>query len=246
MRWIIVTGILLSVGTAVLLVLSHLYMQQFIDELPGELIDMLMKSELTHEILAWFGDYSLYVWSQWHAKNWLQLAALFSIIIASVQFAGEVSNKTISFFLSRPLSRAIGYTGKVLSGLLLLLIMLASGTLAIWLFSSILGYNLEYGRFLIATVVSLVWVISFYILGTIISILNREPVMGGVLIGLTGVVLSLLGLFSYTRQFSVFYQMRAMDFYLFGSSPWLSIFTGLLVSFALFYLGIKLFSKKDF
>ncbi len=246
LQWVIVTGILFSVGTAVLLVFTHHYMQQFIDELPAELIDMLMKSEMTHELLAWFGDYSVYVWSQWHAKNWLQLAALFSIIIASIQFAGEVSNKTIGFFLSRPISRFQGYAGKVISALLILLFILVSGSAAIWLFSAILGYTTEWIRLFSALVISLIWIIPFYILGTIISMFNKEAILGGVIIGLTGAVLSIPGLFAYTRQFSIFYHMRATDYFLYNQSPWPSVLAGLILSIALLYVGSVVFGKKDF
>ncbi len=246
LRWLIIIGILLSAGTAAITVASFHYVEQIVEEIPLELIELLSQYEVTRELLFIFGDYSLFVWSQWNAKNFFQLAALFTIIIAATQFAGEVSKKTISFYLTRPVSRRHGYVGKIAAGLLVIIVVFTGGTVLFWLSSLIMGYTAEWGRLFAAMLIGLVWVSVYYLLACIISLLNREPVMAGMIIGISGVLLSLPGMFTLSRQYSIFYQMRAVDYYLLGQPLLLSIVPGVVIGVLLLLIGLRVFEKKDY
>ncbi len=246
LRWFILTGLLLNISIAVITVVSFHYFGHLVEDLPRELMEMLVKYDLTRELLSIFGDYSLYVWSQWHAKNLFQLAALFVIIIAASQFAGEVSKRTMSFYLTRPVTRQLGYLAKITAGLLVLVFIFSAGTIAFWLVSHIMGYTAAWGKFFAALTVSLMWIAVYYQLACLISTFNREPIMAGVLAGTAGVLLSLPGLFAVSRQFSIFYQMRAAEYYILGNSLLPPLLIGLVLNIFLLLAGMNLFSNKDF
>ncbi len=246
LQWVIITGLLLSSGVAVVTVVTFHYIVQVMGELPSELMELLTAYAVTRELLAIFGDYSLYIWSQWNGKNLYQMATLFAIIIAAVQFAGEVNSKTIGFYLTRPITRREGYLGKVTAGLLVLLLIFGGGMVFIWATSLVMGYTAEWGRLFTALLISLAWVAVYYLLACIISTLNREPILAGVIIGISGVLLSLPGIFSVTRQYSIFYQMRATDYFIVGTPAALPLLFGLLLSGILVFIGLYIFDRRDF
>lgn len=246
LRWLIIVGLLIGVGLAVLIGSTFYYLDQIIEEIPSELLELLSQYEVTRELLFIFGDYSSYVWSQWNAKNLYQFGALFVIFIASFQFAGEVSKHTIGYYLTRPISRKEGYLAKIASGLIILVIIISGSTVFIWVASSLMGQTADWGRFVAATLISLTWLITYYLLAAIISTLNREPLAAGILIVLAGIVLSLPGLFKLSRQYSIFYQMRAVDYFIYGEPVFVPILFALLINAILLVVGLKVFSVRDF
>ncbi|MEW6621972.1 MAG: ABC transporter permease subunit [Bacillota bacterium] len=246
LRWIAIIGLLLSAGLAVVMVAAFRYVTQIVDELPPELFEILARYDAAREFMTIFGNYSLYVWSQWNAKNLYQFGSMMVIIIAAVQFAGEVSKKTMGFYLTRPITRNQGFLAKCAAAALLLLVVVCGGIFFIWLISHFLGYSVEWGRLVVATVVTFTWLMVFYLLSAIISILSREPVPAGVIAGISGMALSLPGLFAPIRQFSIFYQMRAIEYFIGGQPPLLSLAASLVIIGLLFFIGMHLFRKRDF
>ena len=246
LRWFMIIGLILNAGLAVLTVTTFHYFGQITRELPGELLEVLVEYEIARELLLIFGDYSLYIWSQWNAKNLFQLASLSAIIIASLQFAGEINKNTMGFYLTRPVTRKDGYLGKTIAGLILLLLVFGGGTIFFLIASLFMGYEAEWGRLLAALLISLVWIAVFYLLACIISTLNKEPVFAGVMTAVSGLILSLPGLFEVSRPFSVFYQMRAVDYFVAGQPAALSVGSGLVFVGLLFLVGLRVFEKKDF
>ncbi len=246
LRWLIIVGLLIGIGLAVMIGSTFYYLDQIIEEIPSELLELLSQYEITRELLFIFGDYSSYVWSQWNAKNLYQFGALFVIFIASFQFAAEVSRHTIGFYLTRPISRSEGYLAKIASGLIILVIIFSGSTVFIWAVSSIMGQTADWGRFFVALLISLIWLMIYYLLAAIISTLNREPLTAGIMIALAGIVLSLPGLFTLSRQYSIFYQMRAVDYFIYGQPAYVPIFFGLLINAILLVIGLRLFSTRDF
>ena len=246
LRWFVIIGLILNAALAVLTVTTFHYLGQITRELPGELLEILVEYEIARELLLIFGDYSLYVWSQWHAKNLYQLASLSAIIIAALQFAGEINKNTMGFYLTRPVTRRDGYLGKTMAGLILLLLVFGGGTIFFWIASACMGYAAEWGRLLAALIISLVWIAGYYLLACLISTLMKEPVFAGVMAGVCGLILSLPGLFGGSRSFSIFYQMRAVDYFIAGQPAALSIGPGLVFAGVLFWVGLRVFEKKDF
>ena len=246
MRWILVVGLIFGLAMAVIIVVTFHYMEQVVAEIPPDLMELLARHEVTRELLFIFGDYSDYVWSQWNAKNLYQAGALLSIIMAASQFSGEVSRRTIGFYLSRPVTRREGFIAKVAAGMIMLLLIFGGTMILIWAVSAIIGLSAEWGRLWGAFLISLVWLSAYYLVGCIVSILNREPVAAGVITGVAGIVLSLPGLSIVTREFSLFYQMRAVDFFIYQQPVWSSLIYGILVSGVLLFTGMKIFIERDF
>jgi ABC-type transport system involved in multi-copper enzyme maturation permease subunit len=246
LRWILIVGLLFNVGTAVLLVTTFNYLAGMVTEIPGEMIEMLAQYEVTRELLYIFEDYTIYVWSQWHAKNLFQIGALVVIIITSTQFAGEVGRGTISFYLTRPVSRIQGLSAKVASGVLLLGITVVSGIVVTWLISLVVGINANWALIFSATLLSFSWIIAYYLIGCVVSILNREPITAGVITGLVGIILSLPGFFPATRFLSLFYQMRATDYVILGGSFWPNLGISLVLNALIFIIACRIFKAKDF
>ncbi len=246
LRWLIIVGLLIGIGLAVIMGSTFYYLDQIIEEIPSELLEVLSQYEVTRELLFIFGDYSSYVWSQWNAKNLYQFGALFVIFIASFQFAGEVSRHSIGYYLTRPISRKEGYLAKIASGLIMLVIIFSGSTIFIWAASSMMGQTADWGRLFAAMLISLIWLISYYLLAAIISTLNREPVTAGIMIALAGIILSLPGLFALSRQYSIFYQMRAADYFIYGQPAYVPILFGLLINAILLVIGLRIFSARDF
>ncbi len=245
-RWVIIIGLILCAGIAVITVGTYHYLGQVVEEIPRDLMEYLTQFEVTRELLLIFGDYSLYLWSQWNAKNLFQLVVILSLVMAATQFAGEVSKRTMSFYLTRPVTRRDGYLGKITTGLLVNLLVFGGGTIMLWVASLVMGYQADWGRMFIALLISLAWATAFYLLACIISTFYREPVMAGVMAGITGLLLSLPGIFAVSRHFSIFYNMRAADYFLGGESPLLTLGGGLLLSSILLFIGLAVFKKRDF
>ena len=193
-----------------------------------------------------FDDYSLYLWSQWNAKNLYQLASIFAIIIAATQFAGEVSKNTMSFYLTRPVTRRDGFLGKIAAGLLVFIFIFGGGTIIFMVTSSIMGYEADWARLSVALGISLTWVAVYYLLACIVSTLNREPIMAGIVAGVIGLFLSLPGIFAVSRSFSIFYQMRAVDYFVTDTPLLWSLIPGLAVNGVLLLIGLRVFERKDF
>ena len=246
MRWIMVIGLLFGVSLAVIVTVTFSYLADIVAEIPSELLDLLAQYEITREMLFIFKDYSVYLWSQWHAKNLYQAGALLGIIMAASQFAGEVSRRTMGFYLTRPISRRQGYLGKVAAGTLLLLIFSLAGLAATWIASVVIGLSADWPKLISALLLTLIWINSYYLLGCAVSVLNREPVTAGVITGLAGVLLSLPGLYAPIRHLSIFYQMRALDYFLLGEPIWTSLLAGLFVNGLLLLIGLRLFVGRDF
>lgn len=246
MRWIMILSSLIVIGTVITIGITYYYTLQFLEEMPPELFHLLKEYRLSRSFLVMFEDFNTYIWSQWNGKNLLQIGSLLSIIITSLQFAGERSKKTMSFFLSRPLSRREGYTGKVLAGILFLFLLFGLSTLLLYALSLFLGYGEGFFPLFVATLLSLLWLSVFYLLCTIISIKASEPIPAGAIMGGGALLLSALGLFSKTQRFSLFYQISASDYILGEASPLLSLLTAVVIGVIVFKSGLYLFLREDY
>ncbi|WP_241078424.1 ABC transporter permease subunit [Natranaerofaba carboxydovora] len=71
---------------------------------------------IIEEFTLLFGDHTTYIWSQWHGNNLVQIGAILSIILGMGVIAKETSKGTISFLVSKPVSRFEIFTTKVATG----------------------------------------------------------------------------------------------------------------------------------
>lgn len=246
MRWIMILSFFIALGTVLTTGIMYYYTEQFIEEIPPELFSLLKEHRLSRSFLGLFEDFNTYVWSQWNGKNLLQLGSLLSIVLAALQFAGEKSKKTMSFFLSRPLSRKEGYIGKILAGALFLFFLFGLSTLFLYLVSIFMGHGEGFGRLLGATLLSLLWLSVFYLMCVIVSIKANEPIPAGAIMGGGALLLSALGLFPATQSYSLFYQISARGYFLREASFIGSLLPGIVVGAIVFKLGLYLFLRQDY
>ena len=246
LRWVWVIGGVLCLVTAVLTVAFYGTLGQMIEEIPPEVLDVLLRYDAGQQLLTLVASFDVYLWSQWNAKNMIQLGSLFVIIIATMQFAQEAGKKTMGFYLTRPISRREGLAGKMLSGLMALGAVFGAGTLALILLSRLFGYDVPAGRFLVAFLVGFCWMAVFYALAVRISIGGLEPVLSAVITAAVGLGLSLPIFAGSWRVLSIFYQMRAGNYYLQGQNPLWSVSAALILFSLLTLLNIRAFSRKDY
>jgi ABC-type transport system involved in multi-copper enzyme maturation permease subunit len=246
LRWVIIIGLILNVGLAFLLTLTYRFLGQFLGEIPQDVFDILSSYNLIRQLFEITGNYSFYIWSQWNAKNLFQLGSILVIIIAATQFAGEGSKKTMGFYLTRPISRFQGFLAKTSAAVLIIVLLFLSGLFLMWLISTILGYSAAWGRLFIATLIGIAWLMVYYLIALIISIKSSEPIPAGVTAGIVGIILSIPGLFTAVRQLSIFYQMRAVEYFINGHSFLFSFVSALLIGSLLFYLGFYIFKQRDY
>lgn len=246
MRWILLIFMAINLGIVVTIGITYHYTIQFLEEMPQDLFQMLQEYSFSRSFLVLFDDYLTYIYSQWNGKNLIQIGSLMAIIMAALQFAGERSKKTMSFFLSRPFNRREGFLGKVLAGTLFLISLFGITTILLYFVSSIIGYGEGWGRFFTATILSLLWLTVFYLLCCLISLKASEPIPAAAIMGGGALLISSLGLFSRTRPFSPFYQMSAGSYFMQGASPLISLLPALIIIFILLRLGIHLFEEEDY
>lgn len=86
----------------------------------------------------------------------------------------------------------------------------------------------------------------YYLLGCLISLRSREPLPAGVGAGIAGILLSIPGWFTSVRQFSIFHQMKAADYFFLGNSPMPSILAGILLGVVLYRLVLYTFKNKNY
>lgn len=198
------------------------------------------------EISFILSSYHNYAWSQWQAKNLTQLATLSAIVLGMGALAGETAYGTAPFLLSKPLTRRQGYKTKAAAGLILLGVVIFSSTLLLMLVSVFIGHEIQPGPFIAATLIVFAGSTVIY-LGTVLcSALISDPVKAGVVAALCWGLLAVPGLFRGTVQYSIFYQMKAVPYWLQGDFPWLIIFIFVVLAYLFYEGGIYYWQRKDF
>ncbi len=191
-------------------------------------------------------NYHNYAWSQWTAKNLTQFASLAAIILGMGALAGESAYGTAPFLLSKPLSRRQVYTTKAAAGIFLLGIAIYVSTFILILVSSMQGHALQVGPFIASTFVVFAGAVVIYLGTALISTLIPDPVKAGVVAGLFWGLVSVPGFFRGTVHYSIYYQMKAVPYWLQGVFPWFVMFVLLGVGYMLFETGVYYWKRKDF
>jgi ABC-type transport system involved in multi-copper enzyme maturation permease subunit len=191
-------------------------------------------------------DYGNYAWSQWTAKNLTQLATLAAIVLGMGALAGEAAYGTAPFLLSKPLSRRRVYTTKIIAGAILLAGIVFGSTVIFILVSGLKCFAFDRGAFLVSSALAFGGAVVIYLGTAIFSVLIAEPVRAGVAAALFWILASLPGYFKSTAAYSIFFQMKAVRYWLLGESPLVPLLLFLVTGWILFEMGVFLWSRKDF
>ncbi len=211
--------------------LERLDLTPFVD--PGELSFIL-------------SNYTNYAWSQWTAKNLTQFASLAAIVLGMGALAGESAYGTAPFLLSKPLSRRQVYTTKAAAGIFLLGVAIFGATFILILVSALQGYALQVGTFIASTIVVFAGAAVIYLGTAVFSTLIPDPVKAGVVAGLFWGLAAVPGFFRVTSQYSIFYQMKAIPYWLQGIFPWFAMLVFLGLGYVLLETGVYYWKRKEF
>lgn len=205
-----------------------------------------LPGQLQRELQFIGSNYNNYAWSQWTAKNLAQLGTIAAIIFGMGALAGEISYGTALFLASKPVSPREIYTTKAAAGLMLLAFCIFGSTLLLMLVTGWKGFELDYADFMVASLITFAGVAVIYLGTLIFSALIADPLKAGVVAALFWVIASLPGYFNATAVLSIFYQMKAVPFWLFGQSPIVPLGLALVTSGILYEAGVALWSRREY
>lgn len=239
LRWVMVVGILLLALIAVAVLLLEGLQDMLLDFLQGE---------IRAEMEFIMSDFTLYVWSQWHPKNLLQIGTIVAILAGAPAIAGELGRGSLEFLASRPLRRGTIVVTKAAAGALAVSIVCWLSTLALLAAAQVLGpAAVNWGKLLAATALTNAGLLLVYSLALACSVHFRDAVKAGATAAGALFVYSALGLFKPTRFLSFFYHMRGIDWFVHGASyPWLPLVVLIVAAIAFVGLSIKLFENREY
>lgn len=190
-------------------------------------------------------SYNNYAWSQWTAKNLTQLATVAAIVLGMGAISAELSYGTALFLLSKPITRREVYTTKAAAGLFLLALCVLGATLIFMIVSILKGFNLDYAAFFMASLITYAGAVLIYLGTAVFSVLLAEPVRVGVAAALFWLLASMPGYFRATVECSIFYQMKAVPYWVFGRNPIIFLGLALVLAGLLYEAGVQLWSRRE-
>jgi ABC-2 type transport system permease protein len=240
-RWKLVVGSGVLVATAVMIPLIYEMIKDLINLIPGgdmEKYQSLMPVNI-------FSNFSLYIWSQWNAKNLTQLGTIIAILVGMNLIAGEISNQTVSFLLTRPIARRTVFFTKALAGALIIMLSVAVSTFALIAIVQFTPHSLEAGSLIVATFITTAGLIVIFALTLFFSTIIDEPVKAAGLTVVVVILLSVLGMFRQTRTLSLFNHMHATQYFIGGVFPLWPLVVMALAVIVLLGAGAYIFEKKE-
>lgn len=219
---------------------------EFSKDLMHAIMDDLSRFVDPGEMAFMLESYDNFVWSQWAAKNLTQISIISAIVLGMGTFAGEVVRRTAPFLVSKPLSRRSIYATKAASGIFLLFLCMFGSTLVLLLASIAKGFTLDVGMLIVASTITFAGAVVIYLGTTIFSILIADPVKAGLTSALFWFIVSVPGFFRAVARFSFFRQMAAVDYWIFGRSPFIPIIIFILAAVVFFEIGVFLWRRCEF
>ena len=189
-------------------------------------------------------NFTYYSFTQWFGKSYVQLVALFALLLSFSSFSKEFSKKTI-YILAGRMSRWEIYLSKNLSGWLAFAVISVSGGIGYFIVAQVAGYHLLLSQTLAWTFTATVGGLLLYQIGMYLSLLFKDQ-MKPLLLGITVYVgLYMASLLKATDFLNVFGYM-AQSGVLYGKGVnVLSTFVVIAVFFGIFIGGYFQFKYKD-
>ncbi len=240
-RWKLVVGTGILAVMALLLPLAYEFIKDLIATVPSEQMDMY-RHLMPINILD---NYSIYIWSQWNAKNLTQLGTILAILVGMNLIAGEVNDKTASFLLSRPIARRTVFFTKALAGALILVLAVAISSIVLLVAVHLSPHSLEAGRLMVTTLITLLGLLVIYALTMFYSSLIDEPVKAGAIALVSVLAISVLGFFTQTRKLSLFTHMYGTQYFIGGTFPLLPVVIMSVAIVLLLGAGLYIFENKE-
>jgi ABC-type transport system involved in multi-copper enzyme maturation permease subunit len=162
-------------------------------QIPPEYADLIKK------LLPDFSNVNAYLYSQWFSKNLQQVGAILAVVLLSGAVAGERELHTAIFLFSRPVNRGMILASKVivLVGGLVMAVLVSTGGAVLG--AVIVGKVPQAAFVLTATLHSLIALLTFASLATLLSVLVPDRMKAMLFSGGIIIVLSVAGQFRSLR-----------------------------------------------
>jgi ABC-2 type transport system permease protein len=242
LRFVVLLGIMIASAIAVVFTrnlaigaLNSPAVQQYLKNSSKEMAKMIGQLST---------NFTYYSFSQWFGKSYVQLVALFAILLSFSSFSKEFSKKTI-YILSGRMTRWEIYLSKNLSGWLAFVVISVSGGIGYFIAAQAAGYPFSLSQTFVWTFTTTVGGLLLYQIGMYLSLLFKEQ-MKPLLLGIVVYVgLYITGLVKATDFLNVFGYM-AQSGVLYGKGVnVLSTFVVIAIFFGIFIGGYFQFKYKD-
>ena len=203
-------------------------------------------TQLQAQIQQLMGNYDAYAWSQWFSKNGPQVLAILAAVLGASLIASEVNKGTIFFLLSKPVSRDRVLLIKYAVNALILLGVMALGSLGLLAAAAIVGHVQNVGGVLISTV--LLWLGMLFVLGLslLFSVLFKDVLRPLILALLITVVLSIPGLIPNANDWNLTFYWSNFAAYQGMVFPLKELIICLVAAIVPVALAIPLFRKQAY
>lgn len=240
--WKLVLGTVILTALALFIPLSYNFIIDLFSLLPYEQLEKYLGTIPTDL----FNDFSLYLWSQWNAKNLPQLGAIMAILVGMSLLAGEANNKTMSFLLTRPVSRRSVFLSKVLTGILMMFIMVWTATLLMIFTAGFTPNAVDTGKLLTCTFITSIGLFVILSLSILFSTIFGEPVKAGGATVLILVILAAASWFKPLRVINPFIHMYGAQYMIAGTFPLIPVLLMSLVGVGFLAVAMWVFQKKEY
>jgi len=209
-------------------------------QIPPEYADLIKK------LMPDFSNVNAYLYSQWFSKNLQQVGAILAVILLSSAVAGERELHTAIFLFSRPVSRGMILASKVIilfAGLVLAVLVSTGGAV---LGAVIVGKVPQAAFVLTATLHSLIALLTFASLATLLSVLvpDRMKVMlftGGIII-----VLSVAGQFKPLHWLNPLALFGSSNLIQYPAPQLMPLAVGLVLSVCMLWISYRVLERQEF
>ena len=221
-------GLAVMTFIGLFIVLTYDYMMKLLEVAP---IPQYAREQFGAQI-EMMRNYRYYVWSQWFAKNFLQVGSILAIVFGA-GMGNPVSSRNIF-----NVKYVVSFVSLALAGIFATVVMYA-GIIAA-------GHFYPMVQLIEHTVVSLAGLAVIFSIAAYFSTVFDQTLKSGIVSALVAGVMFIPSLFAGVQEYSVFYQMQGVEIVTGKGFPIIPFSVMLLLSGGLFWLARNRFSKKDF
>lgn len=238
--WKLIIGTIFLLVTALIAIFSHDFILDFLSDVSLDGYERFIP-----DINILYND-TLYIWSQWNAKNLYQIGAILAIIFGMSQIAGEVNSNSIGFLLTKPLSRRKIYFSKALAGIINLSIAIIIPTISLLLLANYIFDNLAISSLIVVNILTLLGLILIYSLSLFCSTIIDDPIKAGIITAIIVIAFSIPGWFQVTKRLSLSTYIKGEQYILNNQFPYIAALIIMILTLMLLNLGARIFEKKDY
>jgi len=211
-----------------------------ISQIPPEYMDLIKK------LLPDFSNVNAYLYSQWFSKNLQQVGAILAVVLLGGAVASERELHTAIFLFSRPVSRGMVLASKVivLFGGLVLAVLVSTGCAVLG--ALIIGKASQPSFVLVATLHSVVALLTFASLATLLSVLVPDRVKAMLFSGVILIALSVAGQFKSLRWLNPLALFGSSDLIKHPVPQLVPIVVGVVLSVCMLWTSYLILQRQEF